>query len=73
MDFIDSQGSEKLGDIREFADASDITLRLARLKPPIRATIATDGVLEQIGEAHVHGNVNEAVEAQLNDRSADAT
>ena len=72
VDFIDSQGSEKLGDIREFADASDITLRLARLKPSIRVTIATDGVLDQIGEAHVHGNVDEAVEAQLNDRSADA-
>ncbi len=73
VDFIDSQGSEKLGDIREFAEASDVTLRLARLKPSIRATIAIDGVLDQIGEAHVHGNVNEAVEAQLSQRSADAT
>ena len=73
VDFIDSQGSEKLGDIRQFADASDVTLRLARLKPSIRATITTDGVLDQIGEAHVHGNVDEAVEAQLNPRSAGAT
>jgi len=67
VDFIDSQGSEKLGDIQRFADASNITLRLARLKPPIRDTITTDGVLDQIGAAHVHGNVNEAVEAQLDD------
>ena len=63
VDFIDSQGSEKLGDIRQFADASDVTLRLARLKPSIRATITTDGVLDQIGEAYLHGNVDEAVEA----------
>jgi SulP family sulfate permease len=67
VDFIDSQGSEKLRDIQRFADASNITLRLARLKPPIRDTITTDGVLDQIGAAHVHGNVNEAVEAQLDD------
>jgi anti-anti-sigma factor len=68
VDFIDSQGSEKLRDIQRFADASNITLRLARLKPPIRDTITIDGVLDQIGAAHVHGNVNEAVEAQLDDR-----
>ena len=62
------RGRRSWASIQRFTDASDVTLRLARLKPPIRDTIATDGVLDEIGEAHVHGNVNEAVEAQLDDR-----
>ena len=35
------------------------------IKPNIRAVLAADGVLDQIGKDHVHGNVDEAVEAQL--------
>ena len=66
VDFIDSQGSEKLGEIRQLTEASDATLRVARVKPHVRAMITADGVLDEIGEDHVHGNVQDAVEAQLN-------
>ena len=48
-------------------------LRVARMKPNIRAVLAADGVLDEIGEDHIHGNVDEAVEAQLNPRPAGAT
>ena len=65
VDFIDSQGSEKLGEIRRLTDASDAVLRVARMKSHIRVVLAADGVLDEIGEEHIHGNVDEAVEAQL--------
>ena len=67
VDFIDSQGSEKLGEIRRLADAADADLRVARLKPLVREMLDVDGVLGQIGEDHVHGNVDAAVRAQLAD------
>jgi sulfate permease, SulP family len=65
VDFIDSQGSEKLDELRALTDASDATLRLARVKPHVRNMLVADGVLDELGEDHVHGNVYEAVEAQL--------
>ncbi len=65
VDFIDSQGSEKLREIHRLAAASDAELRVARLKSQVRGMLTGDGVLDQIGEDHVHGNVDEAVEAQL--------
>jgi anti-anti-sigma factor len=63
--FVDSQGSEKLAGIHELTNASKVTLRLARVKPGVRSVLVADGVLQRIGEDHVHGNVHEAVEAQL--------
>ena len=42
IDFIDSQGSAKLGDIVNLAEESGITLRLAGVKPAVRATLAKD-------------------------------
>ena len=67
VDFIDSQGSEKLGEIRRLTEASDAVLRVARMKSHVRAVLAADGVLDEIGAEHVHGNVDEAVEAQTAD------
>jgi sulfate permease, SulP family len=65
VDFIDSQGSEKLGEIRRLTAANDATLRLARLKPDVRVILAADGVIDQIGQDHIYGNLHEAVEAEL--------
>jgi anti-anti-sigma factor len=65
VDFIDSQGSEKLAELRRLADVSGATLRLARVKPHVRALLVADGVLGQLGSEHVHNNVYEAVEAEL--------
>jgi sulfate permease, SulP family len=57
--------SEKLGEIRRLTEASDATLRVARVKPQVRAMLAADGVIDQIGQDHVYGNVYEAVDAEL--------
>ncbi|HYI32747.1 MAG TPA: SulP family inorganic anion transporter, partial [Glaciibacter sp.] len=65
INFIDSQGSAKMSDVVRLTGESGITLRLARLKPAVSATLARDGVLQRIGAEHVHGNVSTAVQAQL--------
>jgi anti-anti-sigma factor len=61
--YVDSQGTEQLGEIHRLVESQNATLRLARVKPPVRARLELDGVLGQIGDDHVHGNVHRAVEA----------
>jgi anti-anti-sigma factor len=65
IDFVDSQGSAKLGEILELTQQAGVTLRLARLKPSVRDLLRRDGVLERIGLDRVHGNVHRAVQAQI--------
>jgi sulfate permease, SulP family len=65
MDFIDSQGSAKMSEILNLTKQADVTLRLARLKPPVREALERDGVLGRIGDDKIHGNVDHAVNAQL--------
>jgi sulfate permease, SulP family len=72
INFIDSQGSAKLAEIVRLAAEAGITVRLARLKPIVAATLERDGVLERIGLDQIHGNVYRAVQAQktgLSDRT----
>jgi high affinity sulfate transporter 1 len=64
INFVDSQGSAKLGDIVELCEQAGTTLRLARVKPSVRTVLERDGVLQRIGTDHLHGNVHRAVEAQ---------
>ncbi len=65
INFVDSQGSAKMKEIVAFAREAGITLRLARVKPGVRATLERDGVLELVGADRIHGNVHRAVQAQL--------
>ncbi|TQM64719.1 SulP family inorganic anion transporter [Humibacillus xanthopallidus] len=69
INFIDSQGVDKLGDIVDLAHEAGVTLRLARLKPEVRAVLERDGVIERLGADRIHGNIYRAVEAE---RSAGA-
>ena len=64
INFIDSQGVDKMGDMVDLAQDSGITLRLARLKPSVRAILERDGVIERLGADRVHGNIYRAVEAE---------
>ncbi|PPL18651.1 SulP family inorganic anion transporter, partial [Microterricola pindariensis] len=64
MNFIDSQGAATMRDVVDLAQDAGITLRLARLKPTVRATLERDGVLHRIGAGNIHGNVATAVLAQ---------
>src|SRR6476620_1620277 len=65
IDFIDSQGSAKMTDILVLTKDSGITLRLARVKPAVYATLDRDGVVACVGADRIHGNVHRAVQAQL--------
>ena len=70
INFVDSQGAAKLGDVLDLAQDAGLTLRLARLKPGVRATLDRDGVLDRVGGDNIHGNVYRAVQAQLEASSA---
>ena len=65
INFVDSQGSAKLGDVITMAEEAQIALRLARVKPAVAAVLERDGVLDRIGSDHVHGNIDQAVRAEL--------
>ena len=65
VNFIDSQGSAKLTEILELVDGSGVTLRLARVKPNVRAVLEIDGFVDRLGVDHIHGNVQRAVRTQL--------
>ena len=67
VDIIDSQGAAKLTDIHQLMDVDGVALRLARVKPNVLKVIQADGIVDMIGEDHIHGNVNRAIEAQLAD------
>ena len=53
IDFIDSQGSAKMGEILELTKQADITLRLARVKPAVYEILQRDGFLERIGKDRI--------------------
>ncbi len=66
--FIDSEGSAQLGEIVELARGHGIDVRLARVKPTVLDVLARDGVHDTIGADHIHDDVNQAVEAELEAR-----
>jgi sulfate permease, SulP family len=65
MDFIDSQGSAKLRELLELTERAGVTLRLARVKPTVRELLRRDHALDRIGDQRIHGNIRQAVEAQM--------
>ena len=67
IDFIDSQGSAKMGEILELTNQAGITLRLARVKPAVHEMLVRDGFVERLGSDRTHGNVDRAVDAQIKD------
>ncbi len=70
VDFVDSQGAAKLSEIHELVSGNGVSLRLARVKPPVSKVLEADGVFELIGSDHVHGNVDRALEAELAERGS---
>ena len=63
VNFVDSQGAAKLGELIDLTDANDVELRLARLKPDVSTVLAADGLIDRIGPGRIHGNVHRAVDA----------
>ena len=66
INFLDSQGSAAIDDVLVMCRQAEVTLRLARAKPSVRAILEREGTVERLGGDHIHGNVNRAVDAQLN-------
>src|SRR5206468_3110274 len=64
VDFVDSQGAAKLGEILDFAESVGMQVRLARVKPRVARVLEPDGVLARLGD-RVHGNVDRALEAEM--------
>ena len=60
VDFIDSQGSAKVREILRLARTYDMELRLARVKPEVVDVLARDGVVDELGEQNLFGNVHHA-------------
>jgi len=75
VDFVDSQGAAKLAELNGVAKTQGVTLRLARLKPQVRAVLDADGMVATLGADRIHGNIDQAIEAQLaaDDRGPIAT
>jgi len=70
INFIDSQGAATMDEILRLSDDAGLTLRLARLKPPVRAVLERDGFIARLGADRIHGNVFRAVKAQLDESAA---
>jgi SulP family sulfate permease len=65
VNFIDSQGAGKLGDIANQLHEKGVAFRLARVKPRVMDVLERDGLVQRIGQANFHLDVAEAVEAHL--------
>ena len=65
VNFVDSQGAAKLAELHEVAKADGVTLRLARVKPQVLDVLDADGLVALLGADRIHGNVHQAIEAQL--------
>jgi sulfate permease, SulP family len=65
MNFIDSQGASKLIDIAEYLHANGVSFRMARVKPRVIEVLERDGLVQRIGPANFHLDVDEAAEAHL--------
>jgi SulP family sulfate permease len=70
VDFIDSQGSAKLAEITDLVNTYGAELRLARVKPQVLSLLSRDGVLDELGEDCVFGNLFEAVRDKIEDQSS---
>jgi len=64
VNYVDSQGAEKLGDVLELVRSHGAELRLARVKASVLAVLRRDGVAGRIGEANLHANVYEATKGR---------
>ena len=60
VDFIDSQGSEAVADIIRLVRSYGAEIRLARVKVAVLDLLRRDGVIDQLGEQNVHGNLYQA-------------
>jgi len=64
VDFLDADGSGALARVQELVADHGARLRLAHVKPSVAAVLERDGVLDAIGAAYVHGDIEQALLAE---------
>ena len=67
-----SDGAGALSRVQALVSARRARLRLAHVKPAVAAVLERDGVLDAIGPAYVHGDIEQALlaERRLRDGAA---
>jgi len=65
MDYIDSQGANKVGEIANYLSKEGISFKLARAKPGVLDVLTRDGQVDRIGSSNFHLDVDQAVRAYL--------
>ena len=65
INFIDSQGTNKVAEILDLATSYGIELRLTRVKTGVQALLQRDGIINRLGESHIYSNVYEAAADQI--------
>jgi MFS superfamily sulfate permease-like transporter len=65
VNFIDSQGADHIGQLVELAQRDGWSLRLARVRGGVLSVLDADGIVGRLGNDRVHGNVDQAVRAEL--------
>jgi len=69
ISFVDSQGVAQLDELVTLTEEEGVTLRLARLKVAVRATLLRGGVIPRIPSQRIHASVDDAVQAHLGQAS----
>jgi SulP family sulfate permease len=64
VNFIDSQGAERLNGILELLQARGARLRLAQVRPPVLRVLRADGFVDRLGAGHIHDTLDLAMRAE---------
>ncbi len=67
VNFIDTEGADKLKKIAQAGLDLGIDLHLARVKPQVHEFLQRDGVIDIIGDDHVHAGIADAVNMHLHE------
>jgi SulP family sulfate permease len=67
VNFIDSQGSDTVTEILDWATRHDIELRLTRVKTTVKEVLGRDDLIDRLGESRIYGNVYEAAADKISD------
>jgi SulP family sulfate permease len=61
VNFLDSQGASKVGEIADFLHKEGVAFKLAHVKPGVMEVLTRDGQTERIGASNIYPNIDQAV------------
>jgi anti-anti-sigma factor len=64
VNFIDSQGAERLTGILELLQSRGATLRLAQVRPHVLRLLRADGFVDRVDAGHIHATLDLAMRAE---------